>query len=328
MKQEILKLLKENTTGFISGQDISDKLGVSRTAIWKYINQIKEDGYEIESVSKKGYKIISSPDLLTYEEIEPYLNTTFIGRNILHFDSIDSTNSRAKQMSDSIEADGTVLIGEEQTNGRGRLGRSWVSPKYKGVWMSVFLRPDLNPMEAVKLTQIAAAAVVEAAKELKITTLVKWPNDIVVNHKKICGILTEMSAELTRINYVVVGIGINVNIDELDFPEDIKEIATSLKVETKCSVNRQELVGRILNNFERLYLKFIEENDIKISLDICRANSALIGNDIIVIKKEGNVTARALDIDEEGRLLVQYEDGRQEFIISGEVSIRGKGSYI
>ncbi|MCM0650949.1 biotin--[acetyl-CoA-carboxylase] ligase [Clostridium swellfunianum] len=328
MKQEILKLLKENTTGFISGQDISDKLGVSRTAIWKYINQIKEDGYEIESVSKKGYKIISSPDLLTYEEIEPYLNTTFIGRNILHFDSIDSTNSRAKQMSDSIEADGTVLIGEEQTNGRGRLGRSWVSPKYKGVWMSVFLRPDLNPMEAVKLTQIAAAAVVEAAKELKITTLVKWPNDIVVNHKKICGILTEMSAELTRINYVVVGIGINVNIDELDFPEDIKEIATSLKVETKCSVNRQELVGRILNNFERLYLKFIEENDIKISLDICRANSALIGNDIIVIKKEENVTARALDIDEEGRLLVQYKDGRQEFIISGEVSIRGKGSYI
>jgi BirA family transcriptional regulator, biotin operon repressor / biotin---[acetyl-CoA-carboxylase] ligase len=327
LKNEILRLLKDNDNGYVSGQLISENLGVSRTAIWKYINQIKEDGYEIESISKKGYKIISSPDLLTYEEIEPYLNTSFIGRSLIHFDSIDSTNSKAKQLADAANADGTIIISEEQISGRGRLGRSWVSPKYKGIWMSIILKPNLNPMEAVKLTQIAAASLTLASKELGIETLVKWPNDIVINHKKVCGILTEMSAELTRINYVIVGIGINVNIDEADFPEDIKAIATSLKAETKASVNRKELVGRILNNFEKLYLKFIKENDIKTSLHICRENSALLGRDIMVLRRDGSVEAKALDIDEEGRLLVQYGDGRQEYVISGEVSIRGKGSY-
>jgi BirA family transcriptional regulator, biotin operon repressor / biotin---[acetyl-CoA-carboxylase] ligase len=328
LKKEILRLLKNNNDGYVSGQLISENLGVSRTAIWKYINQIKEDGYEIESISKRGYKIISSPDLLTYEEVEPYLSTSFIGRNIIHFDSIDSTNSKAKQLADTAHTDGTIIISEEQTSGRGRLGRSWVSPKYKGIWMSIILKPDLNPMEAVKLTQIAAASLTLASKELGINTLVKWPNDIVINHKKVCGILTEMSAELTRINYVIVGIGINVNIDEADFPEDIKPIATSLKIETKASVNRKELVGRILNNFENLYLKFIKENDIKISLNICRENSALLGRNIMVIKKDGDVEAKALNIDEEGRLLVQYADGKQEYVISGEVSIRGNGSYV
>jgi BirA family biotin operon repressor/biotin-[acetyl-CoA-carboxylase] ligase len=327
LKKEILKMLKDNRSGFVSGQQISEQLGVSRTAIWKYINQIKEDGYEIESTSKKGYRIVSAPDLLTYEEVELYLNTSFIGRNIIHFDTIDSTNSKAKQLADSLE-DGTILISEEQTSGRGRLGRSWVSPKYKGVWMSIVLKPDLNPMEAVKLTQVAAAAVVLGSRALGIETLVKWPNDIVINHKKTCGILTEMSAELTRINYVVVGIGINVNIDETDFPEDIKEIATSLKVETGSSINRQKLVGSILNNFEVLYKRFVHEDDMVSSLKICRDNSALIGNCINVIKRDGSLEARALDIDEEGRLLVEYPDGTKEFILSGEVSIRGKGSYI
>jgi BirA family biotin operon repressor/biotin-[acetyl-CoA-carboxylase] ligase len=327
LKKEILKLLKESKEEFVSGQQISELLGVSRTAIWKYINQIKEEGYEIESVSKKGYRIISAPDLLTYEELEPYLDTDFIGRNLIHFDTLDSTNSKAKQLADNT-SDGTILISEEQTSGRGRLGRSWISPKHKGVWMSIVLKPDLNPMEAVKLTQLAAAAVVLGSRELGIETLVKWPNDIVINHKKTCGILTEMSAELTRINYVVVGIGINVNIDEAEFPEDIKEIATSLKIETGASINRQALVGKILNNFEKLYIKFALKNDMVSSLKVCRENSALLGKHINVIKRDGSLEAKALDIDEEGRLLVEYPDGTKEFIVSGEVSIRGKGSYI
>ena len=328
LKSEILKLLKEHSDGFISGQYISNKLGVTRTAIWKYINHIKEDGYEIESISNKGYRIISSPDLLTSEEIESYLVTSFIGRNIIHFNSIDSTNSKAKQLADSGEIDGTIVISEEQLNGRGRLGRSWISPQYKGVWMSIILRPDLNPMDAVKLTQIAAAAVVKASEELNIKTYVKWPNDIVMNHKKICGILTEMNAELTRINYVVVGIGINVNIDATEFPEDIRDIATSLKIETKHSINRKELVGRILNNFEDLYIQFVEQNNIEASIDICRQNSAVIGKEINIINRDKSIAAKVLNIDSDGRLLVEYEDGRQENLISGEVSIRGKGNYI
>jgi BirA family biotin operon repressor/biotin-[acetyl-CoA-carboxylase] ligase len=328
LKREILKLLKENTNDFVSGQDISKKLGVTRTSIWKYMNQLKDDGYEIESISKRGYRILSSPDILSFEEIEPYLNTKFIGKNIIHFDSIDSTNSRAKQFAESADADGTIVISEEQTSGRGRLGRSWVSPKHTGVWMSIILRPNLNPMEAVKLTQIAAAAIVDASLELGIKTYVKWPNDIVMNHKKVCGILTEMNAELTRINYVIVGIGINVNISEEDFPKDLIDIATSLKIETKASISRQLLVSKILNSFERLYLEFINENNIEASINICKENSALIGKEILVIRKDAKIEAKALDIDDEGKLLVEYKDGKQEYLISGEVSIRGKGSYI
>lgn len=328
MKKVILSLLKENENDFVSGQDISDKLGVTRTAVWKYINQIKDEGYKIESLSKKGYRLISSPDILTLEEIGPYLNTKLIGRNIIHFDSIESTNSKAKQLADKGEAHGTIVISEEQTKGRGRLGRCWTSPKYKGVFMSIILRPELNPVDAAKLTQTAAAAVVKATSELGISTSVKWPNDIVLNHKKVCGILTEMNAELTRINYVVVGLGINVNIEEFEFGEDIKDIATSLKIQTKAPVNRKELVAGILNNFEYLYNRFIDDNDIESSINICRENSAIIGKKIMIIKREKNTEATAINIDDEGRLLVEYTDGKQESLISGEVSIRGNGSYI
>lgn len=328
LKREILKLLKENNDNFISGQFISSKLGITRTAVWKHINQLKEEGYKVESVSSKGYKLVSSPDLLTFEEISPYLTTSFIGRNIVHFDSLPSTNSKAKELAELDECDGTVVISEEQTSGRGRLGRNWVSPKYKGIWMSIILKPDINPIEAVKLTQIAAAAAICAAEELHVNTLIKWPNDIVINHKKVCGILTEMSAELTQINYVVVGIGINVNIDEEDFPEDVKNTATSFKIETKKYINRQELTARLLNNFESLYAEFIKNNNFKASIDICREKSALMGKDILVINRGRSIEAKALDIDEEGRLLVEYADGKHEYVISGEVSIRGKGSYI
>jgi BirA family transcriptional regulator, biotin operon repressor / biotin---[acetyl-CoA-carboxylase] ligase len=328
LKKVILSLLKENENDFVSGQDISDKLGVTRTAVWKYINQIKDEGYKIESLSKKGYRLISSPDILTLEEIEPYLNTNLIGRNIIHFDSIESTNSKAKQLADKGEAHGTVVISEEQTKGRGRLGRSWTSPKYKGVFMSIILRPGLSPVDAAKLTQTAAAAVVKATNALGISTCVKWPNDIVLNHKKVCGILTEMNAELTRINYVVVGLGINVNTEEFEFGEDIKDIATSLKIQTKTSVNRKELVAGILNNFEHLYTRFIDDNDIEASINICRENSAIIGKKIMIINREKNTEATAINIDDEGRLLVEYTDGKQESLISGEISIRGKGSYI
>lgn len=328
MKSEILRLLKKSGHEFISGQDISKKLGISRTAIWKYINQIRADGYEIESISNRGYRLVSSPDILTLEEIEAYLNTNFIGRNIIHFDSIESTNSIAKKLGDSDEANGSIVISEEQTNGRGRLGRSWISPKHKGIWMSILLKPNLNPVDAVNLTQTAAAAVVKATEELGIKTLVKWPNDIVISNKKVCGILTEMNAELTKINYVVVGLGINVNIDEWSFPEDIKDTGTSLKIQTGSSINRQELTARILNNFEKLYTKFTDENNIEASINICRENSAVIGKDVMIINREKCIEAHVIDIDNKGRLLVKYADGRLDNIISGEISIRGKESYI
>ena len=183
---------------------------------------IKEDGYEIEAISRKGYRIISSPDILTFEEIKEFLSTQYIGKNIIYYDSIGSTNSIAKKLAESGEEHGTVIISEEQTTGRGRLGRNWISPKYKGIWMSIILRPNIVTENISQITLIGAAAVQKAIMKMGIKTSIKWPNDIVLNSRKVCGILTEMSGEIDHINYLVMGIGINVNLEEEDIPEGSK----------------------------------------------------------------------------------------------------------
>lgn len=328
MKEKILSLLINNKNDFISGQKISNDLDVSRAAIWKYINRIKEDGYEIESVTKKGYRLISSPDILTYSEINKYLKTEYIGKKIIHFNTIDSTNRKAKELAAIGEDEGTVIISEEQTKGRGRLGRDWISPKYKGIWMSLILRPDINPIHASKLTIIGAAAVVMALHELGRDSYIKWPNDIILNDKKVCGILTEMNAELDKINYIILGIGINVNIDEEDFPEQLRDIATSLKNEFGMLVDRKNLIAKILNNFEFLYEDFIKDGSIKKSIEISNNNSILIGKEIKIISGKDTTVAKALSIDEDGALIVEYLDGTISKIISGEVSVRGLRGYI
>lgn len=328
MKEEIINLLKENEDNFISGEKISEKLGISRAAVWKHIKSIKEDGYEIESVSRKGYKLISSPDLLTFEEVNPYLNTKYIGKDIRYYNTIDSTNTKAKELGTAGAKEGTVVISEEQTGGRGRLGRQWVSPKFNGIWMSIILKPDIEPMDASKITQIGAAAVCMSINELGLKATIKWPNDIVLNGKKVCGILTEMSGELNKINYIIMGIGINVNIEDEDFPGDIKDIATSIKIESGKKVKRKELVASIFNNFESLYDEFINSETIKRSINICRENSALIGNDIKIIKRNEEVFAKAIGLTEDGELIVEYNDGKVDKIVSGEVSVRGMYGYV
>lgn len=328
LKENILTLLKESENTFISGQFISEKLGVTRTAIWKYMNALKEDGYQIESVSKKGYRLICSPDILTFDEIKEYLNTKYIGRKLIHFNSIDSTNTKAKELSSLGEENGTVVISEEQTVGRGRLGRNWCSPKGKGIWLSIILRPDIDPMNVAKITQVAGAAVCKSLLDMGITTYIKWPNDIVINRKKACGILTEMSGELNLVNYVVLGIGINVNIDEQEFPEDLKETATSLKIEHGKAIDRKELTGKILNNFELLYENFLNTSSLSASVEICKKHSILLGREIKIINRNSTTIGKAIDVDNDGRLIVQYENGNTEAIISGEVSIRGLYGYV
>lgn len=328
MKYEVLHLLKKSSTTFLSGQLISEKLGVSRTSIWKYIKSLKEDGYIIDSSSKKGYRLISSPDILTFEEVNPYLKTNHMGKKILHFESINSTNNKAKELSEKGEDHGTVVISEEQVGGKGRLGRSWCSPKYKGISLSIILKPNINPMEAPKITQIAAAAMIESLREFNINAKVKWPNDIIIGGKKVCGILTEMSGELNRVNYIIVGIGINANLDKDDFSEDLLDRATSLKIETNTSINRKSLVGMLLNKFEFLYTEFQEKKQIELSIKICKNNSAVIGKNIKVVRNNNEKCAKALDLDGDGRLVVQYKDGSLEKLVSGEISIRGLNQYI
>lgn len=326
MKAKVLKILKDSE-GFISGEKISDEFNMTRSGIWKYINMLKEDGYNIESIPRKGYRLISSPDILTYEEIEEYLYTDFIGRNVHYFGSIDSTNKEAKERAFD-EKEGTVLVAEEQLGGKGRLGRQWISPKGKGIWMSIILKPQVDPMKVAKITLLGAAAVNKALDNMNIKSQIKWPNDILIDDKKICGILTEMNCELNMINYVVMGIGINVNLDENEIPEDLKEKATSIKISKNKAIDRKILLANILNEFEELYLSFKDKGNISQAMEICRNNSALIGKDIRVIKGEEVKLGKALDINEEGQLVVEFENGNVENIYSGEVSIRGLEGYI
>lgn len=327
MKHKILSLLKDNENSFISGEVISEQIGISRAAIWKYINQIKEDGYEIVSVSRKGYMLVNSPDLLTFEEVSANLNTKFIGKNIIHFDSINSTNIKAKELAELGEVEGSIIISEEQTMGKGRLGRTWVSPKHAGIWMSLILRPDLLPSKASLITQLGAAAVAKALLSLGVTPYIKWPNDLLVNGKKVCGILTEMSCELNQINYIVMGIGVNVNQDLSHFPDDLKDIATSLRIEEGKNFSRKALTAHIINEFEVLYQQFVNDNNIKPSLDICRENSILLGREIKIINRGQLISAKALDIDDNGELIVEYEDGKIDKMISGEVSMHGLNKF-
>lgn len=326
MKNEILKLLKESED-FISGESISKEFGVTRAAIWKSIKALKEEGYDIESISKKGYRLLSSPDILSYEEVKENLNAKFIGNKIYYYDSIDSTNKMAKDIAHR-EEEGTVIVAEEQLEGRGRLGRTWESPKKKGIYFSIILKPRVSPTKVAKLTLLGAAAVNLALDEIGIHSQIKWPNDIVINGKKVCGILTEMSSELNLINYVVIGIGINVNLGEENISEDIKHKATSLKIESKNEVSRKNLLAAILNRFEELYVLFKDDGEIADAIEICRNNSAVIGKEVLVMDGNDEKVGKAIDINEDGELIVVFEDGKAESIFSGEISIRGIEGYI
>lgn len=326
MKADIVRLLKSNND-FISGEDISQKFGVSRSAIWKYMNILREEGYEIESVPRKGYRLIHSPDILTLEEIEEYLNTDFIGRNILYYNSLSSTNTEAKEVAKKVE-EGTIVVAEEQTKGRGRLGRGWVSPKGKGIWMSLILKPKMSPLKVAKITLIGAAAVNLALKDMGIRSYIKWPNDIIIDNRKVSGILTEMNCELNMISHVIMGMGINIGLDKRDLSNQLADKAISLREVVGGRVDRKKLLAYVLNRFEELYIPFIRDGDISRTIEISRQASNLTGKDVRIIGSHTEKIGRVLTIDDEGQLVVEYDDGNIEKIFSGEVSIRGLRGYM
>lgn len=326
MKEEILKELLSKKGEFISGQLLSKKLGISRTAVWKHINALRQNGYKIESVSSKGYKLVETPGLLFPEEIYPLLQSEVIGRNIIYRKSISSTSDLAKQIALSRE-EGTVIIAEEQTKGRGRMGRCWVSPPGTGIWMSVILKPAIRPDKAYQMTQAAAVAVVKSIREVTgLEAGIKWPNDIIVNGKKVCGILTEMSAEPDRVSYIVLGIGVNVNTDLKVASPSLVDRATSLKEELGKEVSRKQLLIAILKNIEEVYFKFIKQGSGSIVED-CRKYSVLLGREIKLVQMDKVVRGRAIDIRNDGVLVVETPGGIVE-AISGDVTVRGINGYL
>lgn len=329
MKRDVLEALKKNKNSFISGEELSRRIGVTRAAVWKHVQQLKEEGYEIESISRKGYRLITEPDTLDAHALEIELAGNLLGHKVYHFDSIDSTNNMGKKLAAEGAREGTVIIAEEQTIGRGRLGRQWVSPKGTGIWMSIVLRPDIGPTEAPKITQITAAAVTLAIRKLtECEAGIKWPNDIIIQKKKVCGVLTEMSAELNSVNYIIVGMGINVNIDQNDFPTDIRNIATSIKSCTGKKVSRKMLVKEILKEFEKLYIDFIQTKNIKKSVAICKKYSVTLGNKVRIIDKTKELIAEAVDLTQDGELIIKNQTGEIQKVLSGEVSVRGIADYV
>jgi BirA family biotin operon repressor/biotin-[acetyl-CoA-carboxylase] ligase len=329
MRKEILRLLMESTDKYISGEELSQQFGVSRTAVWKAIKHLKEQGYNIESVSRKGYKLIEKSSELNSDELAIVIKSDQHPYYFVCEKTVDSTSTTLKRLAAGGAPEWTVVLAEEQLEGKGRLGRNWISKEGEGIYMSLLLRPDIQPYHAAKITQIAASAVTLAIREItNLPVLIKWPNDIVINGKKVCGILTEMAAELNQINYVILGIGINVNGEAVD--EEIKDKATSLKLELgeEKPLDRKLIIESFYRHFDTIYKGFIEEGTASYAIEICRKYSAIIGSDVQIIRRNATEDVTVLDVTDEGELLVRHQNGDQEIIISGEVSIRRGQHYI
>lgn len=326
MKAEILRSLRE-AGGYLSGQELCEKLNVSRTAVWKVIRQLEDEGYEIEAVRNRGYRLVESADVLSEVELNSMIGAGIGCAHVVFSEELDSTNTRAKQLAEAGVPDGTLVVADYQSAGKGRRGRSWSSPRGTGIWMSLLLRPQIPPERASMLTIVAALAVSEGIeKNCGLDNAIKWPNDIVINGKKICGILTEMSAQMDCVNHVVIGIGINANTRE--FPEEIRETATSLLIEKKAPVRRAALIREILSAWEVYYGKYLETQDL--SLLVETYNERLVNRDreVKVLAPSGNYTGISRGITEDGELLVEREDGSVTKVLSGEVSVRGIYGYV
>ena len=304
--------------GTVSGERMAEELGVSRNAVWKTVTQLRQDGYEIEAAPNRGYRLVSAPDRISAAGIRRWLTAKEFGRELEIHERLDSTNNRAKALAAGGAVHGTTVIADSQSGGRGRMGRSFFSPEHSGVYMTCVLRPDFAPEQAGLLTSMAAVATAQAVEGLAGADVkIKWVNDLYMGRKKICGILSEagFGMETGRLDYAVVGIGVNVN--RMEFPPELADIATSIGNETGAAPDRNRLAAEILNRLEALYPQmesgaFLEES---------RRRSNVIGREVTVIEGGRQYAARAIDIDGRGRLVVETEKGRAA-LGSGEVSLR------
>lgn len=328
-KSDILALLR-NSKDYVSGQQLCTQFGVSRTAVWKAINQLKEDGYQIEAVSHKGYRLLESPDILSESEILSRLTTDWAGRTLHYFNETGSTNIDAKRYAEEGEPHGTTVVANMQMAGRGRRGRLWQSPAGSAIYMTILLKPQFVPDKASMLTLVMALSVADAIVEATgLDAGIKWPNDVVVNKKKVCGILTEMNAEPDYIQYVVIGVGINVNNNSPEeFPEEIRQSATSLKIESGMQISRAALLERVLAHFEKNYNIFTGKLDLSALMKAYDARLLNLNAEVRVLDPKGEYTGIARGINPAGELLVEKENGEVVPVYAGEVSVRGLYGYI
>ncbi|MFH1479593.1 MAG: biotin--[acetyl-CoA-carboxylase] ligase [Candidatus Omnitrophota bacterium] len=317
MDTKIINFFKKNSGSYISGEEISNALGVSRTTIWKHIEKLRAEGYEITASPHLGYRLESFPDRLTELELGFDLGTDIVGKKIYSYKEISSTNDTAYSLALSGEKNGSIVIAEYQSKGRGRLGRKWISPRGKGAYFSVILRPDILPREISLITLISSLAIAKSIREyVNLPALIKWPNDILINNSKICGILTEMNGETDKINFVIIGIGININTKKDLLPEG----ASSILEEKGNSVSRVELLRVILRNLDRYY-KMFSEGKREVILNEYKVLSGVLDKRVKVSYHDQVIQGHAVDIDNEGALIIRLDSGFNERVLAGDVSM-------
>ena len=319
---QILEALRTAGSGAISGAELSQKLGISRAGIWARIEELRRLGYDIEASPHQGYRLVSAPDALHADDLGWRLAPgRRIGRDIRVFEQTTSTNDVIEKLALAGASEGAVIFAESQTAGRGRLGRGWVSPARKGLWFSVLLRPTLSPSAATQLTVGCATALRQAIEsETGLKPEIKWPNDILLSGRKVAGILTELSAELDRIKYVVVGIGVDVNLDRDDFPAELRGQATSLKIELGRPVVRADLATAILGELDRVYARILA-GDFTGVADEWERHCSTLGHPLVIYLGDRCVRGRAESLGEDGALMLRTEHGHLERIVGGDVRL-------
>jgi BirA family transcriptional regulator, biotin operon repressor / biotin---[acetyl-CoA-carboxylase] ligase len=319
---QILAALRNAGDGSVSGADLSQKLGISRAAIWARIDELRKLGYEIEAGPHFGYRLSGSPDALHADDLLARLGKTcVIGRDIRVFQETTSTNDIIEKLARDGVKEGAVVFAESQTKGRGRLGRTWMSPAKKGLWLSVLLRPDLRPQQTTQLTVAAATALARAIRiETGIQPEIKWPNDILIRRRKVAGILTELNAELDHVKYIILGIGVTVNLSATEFPAGLRTIATSLKIEAEKSISRPSLAVEILRQLDHDYRR-IQDGEFAAVADEWEEQCTTLGQNVTIRIGNRTIRGRAESLSSEGALLVRTEHGHLEPIIGGDVTL-------
>jgi BirA family biotin operon repressor/biotin-[acetyl-CoA-carboxylase] ligase len=318
-KDTILKLLRSSKTGFLSGEELAMKLGISRTMVWRHIKALEREGFGIEAVPSQGYRVTSVPDILRKSDIEQGLKTKIIGKNIHLFPEVASTNTLAMEMAAQGAAEGTTVIAETQTGGKGRLGRKWISPK-GNLYLSVILRPNSPTFKAPLITLMGAVAVASAIRRTcGVQAAIKWPNDILISGKKVAGLLTEMSAEPDRIKHIALGIGVDVNMALGELPLDIRALTTTLAAQAGRKIDRTALLRQILIDLEHWYRVFLH-NDADVLREWEQLNMT-IGKRVAVSGLGETLEGLAQGIDSEGRLIIRFNDGSVKTVAAGDVTI-------
>ncbi len=319
-RDRILQLFRQRDS-FLSGEEICRDLGITRAAVWKQIRQLRELGYAIEAVPSKGYRLLETPDTLISSEVAADLGTAVVGREVVYLEQTDSTNMQARQLAEGGAAEGLVVIADRQSSGRGRMGRFWVSPPGVNLYLSVVLRPPIEPRHATQMTFLTATAVAEAIEASgDFAPQLKWPNDVLLNGKKVAGLLNELNAETEQIHFMILGIGVNLNMTPEQFPSDLRAPATSLLNEGGGKVSRLAFTRTLLQRIDHHYRIYLDEGFAPI-MAAWERRSHMIGRQVEVDYQHSRLTGTVTGLDEAGALLLRLPNGAEERVLAGDVKL-------